>query len=117
MTTKPTCEPWCDDHNGAADECLTLRCLYSCGDEHPQQSPNPALAALAAQVEALPGFPDRVNTIFIEVSYIPAEENREEMVLRFRDINRDADSATLSTTAAGLRELHTNLGVLLRDLE
>ena len=117
MTTKSTCEPWCNDHNGAADECLTLRCLYSCGDEHPPQAPNPGWAALAAQFEALSGFPDRVNTIFIEVSYIPAEADRPEMVLRFRDISKDADSATLITTAAGLRELHTNLGVLLRELE
>ena len=117
MTTKSACEPWCNDHNGAADECLTLRCLYSCGDEHPPQSPTAELTALAAHTEALPGFPDRVNTIFIEVSYILAEEDRPEMVLRFRDISRDADSATLSTTTAGLRQLHASLGVFLRDLE
>ena len=27
MTTKSTCEPWCNDYNDSADECLTLRCL------------------------------------------------------------------------------------------
>ncbi|MDI3211802.1 hypothetical protein [Arthrobacter sp. AL12] len=117
MTMNSACEPWCDEHNGAAGECLTLRCLYSRGKEQPLQSPSAELTALAAPTKALPGFPDRVNTIFIEVSYIPAEEERPEMVLRFRDISRDADSATLSTTAAGLRQLHANLGVFLRDLE
>ena len=117
MTTKSTCEPWCDEHNEAAGECLTLRCLYPHCAHHTWPSGTPESAASAAQTEALPGFPDRVNTIFIEVSYIPAEEDRPEMVLRFRDISRDADSATLSTTAVGLRQLHASLGDFLRDLE
>lgn len=117
MTMNSTCEPWCDEHSGAAGGCLTLRCLYYRGEEHPPQSPTAELTALAAQTEALPGFPERVNTIFIEVSDIPAEAERPEMVLRFRDISRDADSATLSTPAAGLGQLHASLGVFIRDLE
>ena len=116
MTTKPACEPWCDEHNDAAGECLTLRCLYS-HDEHTGPSGNPGSAALAAQFRAMSGFPDRVNSIFVEVSYIPAEEDRPEMVLRFRDINTDADSATLSTTAVGLRELHASIGEFLKELD
>ena len=117
MTMNSACEPWCDELNGAAGECLTMRCLHPHCAHHTWPSGTPESAASAAQTEALPGFPDRVNTIVIEVSYIPAEEDRPEMVLRFRDISRDADSATLSTTAAGLRQLHASLGVLLRGLE
>jgi hypothetical protein len=117
MTAKPTCEPWCDEHNEAAGECLTLRCLYTHCAHHAWPSGDPGFAVPAAQSTAMAGFPDHINTIFIEVSYIPAEEDRPEMVLRFRDISKDADSATLSTTALGLRQLHASLGEFLRELE
>lgn len=117
MRANPTCEPWCDEHNDAAGECLTLRCLYSDRDGQRLPAGNPGLAVLAAQIQALAGFPDQVDSIFVEVSYIPAEEDRPEMVLRFRDISKDADSATLSTTATGLRQLHASLGEFLRELE
>ena len=72
---------------------------------------------MASQFKALAGFPDQVNSIFIEVSYIPAEEDRPEMVLRFRDISNDADSATLRMTTVGLRQLHASIGEFLRALE
>ena len=117
MTTKSACEPWCDEHNGAGGECLTLRCLYSHCEPHSWPSDNPEFAASAAQFTALAGFPDRVDSIFIEVSYVPAEEDRPEMVLRFRDISKDADSATLSLTTLGLRQLHTSIGEFLQELE
>ena len=117
MTTNPACEPWCDQHNDAADECLTLRCLYSDRDEQASPAGKPEFAGLATQFKAPAGFPDQVNSIFLEVSYIPAEEDRPEMVLRFRDISEDADSSTLSTTATGLRQLHASLGQVLRELE
>ena len=117
MTTNPACEPWCDEHNEAAGECLTLRCLYSDREEQALPAGKPGFAGLAAQFKALAGFPDQVNSIFLEVSYIPAEEDRPEMVLRFRDISEDADSSTLSTTATGLRQLHASLGEVLRELE
>ena len=117
MTTKSACEPWCDEHKDAAGECLTLRCLDSHDEKHTWPSGNPGSAALAAQFRAMAGFPDRVNSIFIEVSYIPAEEDQPEMVLRSRDINTDADSATLSTTGVGLRQLHASIGEFLPELE
>jgi hypothetical protein len=117
MTTIPACEPWCDQHNDVAGECLTLRCLYSDREEQAPPAGEPEFAGLAAQFKALAGFPDRVNSIFLEVSYIPAEEDRPEMVLRFRDISEDADSSTLGTTATGLRQLHASLGQVLRELE
>ena len=117
MTTKPTCEPWCDEHNEAAGECLTLRRLYPPCAHHTWPSGSPEFAASAAQSAALAGFPDNINSIFIEVSYIPAEEDRPEMVLRFRDISKGADSATLSTTALGLRQLHASLGEFLQEIE
>jgi hypothetical protein len=116
MTTNAACEPWCDEHNDAAGECLTLRCLYSHREEHTLPSGNPELAAAAAQFRALAGFPDQVDSVFIEMSYIPAEEDRPEMVLRFRDISSDADSATLSMTPLGLRQLHTSIGEFLQEL-
>ena len=116
MTTNSACEPWCDQHNDAAGECLTLWRLYS-GCEDTLSAGKPELAALAAQFKDLAGFPDQVNSIFIEVSYIAAEEDRPEIVLRFRDISKDADSATLSTTAVGLRQLHASLGEFLPELE
>ncbi|MDQ0820569.1 hypothetical protein QFZ79_002861 [Arthrobacter sp. V4I6] len=72
---------------------------------------------MAAQFWALGGFPDRIDTIFIEVSYIPDEEERPEMILRFRDITKDQDSAMLSTTIAGLKELHSKLGGFIQELE
>ena len=117
MTTKPACEPWCDEHNDAAGECLTLRCLYAHCEHHTWPAGKPESAALAAQFKALAGFPDRVNTIFIEMSYIPAEEDRPELVLRFRDTSNAADSATLGTTTLGLRQLHASIGEFLQELE
>ncbi|MHA7221532.1 hypothetical protein ACX80S_04285 [Arthrobacter sp. RHLT1-20] len=65
----------------------------------------------------LRGFPDQVDTVFVELSYIPEEEDRPETVLRFPDISKVADSATLSTTIAGLKEPHSNLGGIIRGLE
>ena len=117
MSTNPPCELWCDEHNDAAGECLTLRCLYSHCEQHTWPSGNPEFAAAAAQFKALAGFPDQINSIFIEVSYIPAEEDRPEMVLRFRDINNDTDSATLRTTTLGLRQLHASIGEFLQELD
>jgi hypothetical protein len=117
MTTKSACEPWCDEHNGSGGECLTLRCLYSHGEDPAWPSGNPAFAASAPQFMTLAGFPDQVNSIFVEVSYVPAEEDRPELVLRFRDISKDADSATLSMGTLGLRQLHTSIGEFLQELE
>ena len=117
MTTNSACERWCDQHNDAAGECLTLRRLYSGCEERTLSASKPELAAPAGQFKDLAGFPDQVNSIFIEVSYIAAEEDRPEIVLRFRDISKDADSATLSTTAVGLRQLHASLGEFLPELE
>ncbi|MDZ4092277.1 MAG: hypothetical protein U1D68_13850 [Arthrobacter sp.] len=50
------------------------------------------------------------------MSCTPAAEDRPEMVLRFRDMSNDADSATLSTTTDGLRQRHTTIGEFLQDL-
>ena len=72
---------------------------------------------MAAQFKTLGGFPDQIDTIFLEVSYIPDEEEHPEMVLRFRDITKDQDSAVLSTSRAGLRELHSRLGGFIQELE
>ncbi len=117
MPPDSRCQPWCDEHNDAAAECLTLRCLYSDDGDPPAPPDNPEFAALAAHFKALDGFPDQVDTVLIEVSYIPDEEERPELVLRFRDIAKDQDSAVLSTTLAGLKELHTNLGGFIEELE
>ena len=48
MTTKSVCEPGCDEHNKAAAECLTLRCLYSHGERHTWPPGNPEFADPAA---------------------------------------------------------------------
>lgn len=117
MPTCSPCLPWCDQHNDAAAECLTLRCIYS-RDEDPQAPPGPpATASLAAQFRTLGGFPDSIDTIFVEVSYIPGEEDGPEMVLRFRDITKGQDSAILSTTIAGLKQLHAKLGGFIAELD
>jgi len=39
------------------------------------------------------------------------------MVLRFRDISTDMDSATLRTTTLGLRQLHASIGEFLQELD
>lgn len=116
MPPDSTCQPWCEKHNDAAAECLTLRCLYS-HDEDPPPRDQPEAVTLPAQFRALSGFPARIDTILVEVSYVPAEEERPEMVLRFRDIAKDHDSAVLGTTLAGLKELHSNLGGFIQELE
>jgi hypothetical protein len=39
------------------------------------------------------------------------------MVLRFRDITKGQDSAILSTTIAGLKQLHAKLGGFIAELD
>ncbi len=116
MRPDSTCQPWCAEHDDAAAECLTLRCLYT-HDEDPPPPDKTEAVTLPAQSRALGGFPDRIDTILVEVSYVPAEEERPEMVLRFRDIAKDQDPAVLGTTLAGLKELHSNLGGFIQELE
>jgi hypothetical protein len=53
----------------------------------------------------------------IEVSYVPDEEDRPVIVMRFRDNTRDQDSAILGFSSTGLRELHARLGGFIQELE
>lgn len=115
MTTQPTCEPWCDDHSEDEGECITLRCLYSHNTEPAAPSGDTAVAALAFKFKGI--GPDQVDTVMLSVQFIPEEEEKPQIVLKFWDSSTDEDSATLSTTVDGLKDLYLNLGKAIQDLE
>jgi len=109
MTARPTCKPWCDDHQSVGeDTCYTTFVIYDDGEEEKVEPPEGSFAALGRGL--LPA----------EISWINFVANQEEeaenpsMLLEFYEAGERTASSTLELDADGLREIHSSLDIVLR---
>lgn len=122
MPAKPTCRPWCEDHEAIDDSCNRLICLFSKSDEpddgegHELQDQNPAIASLKEQFQGRGFLPDDIDTVFLAITQLEDDED-PELLLRFWDSTKFGDSATALVDVADLRYLHASLGQAIKIIE
>lgn len=114
MPTTPHCLSWCEDHDEDLDICRYMRSIYS-NDESSRAQPDSAFAKLAAQMQSSGVIPDEANVLVVRADYFH-EDDGLEMQIAMWDLGQDQASATLSIDLEGLREVHSNLGDVIDDL-
>lgn len=93
---------------GLEPEVWILR--HGMGIEYTHVEAAPQLASLREQFQALGGFPDQVDTVFLYVSQDLEEDEEPLLTLKFWDSTKDEDSAQLQIDLKGLERLHSELG-------
>ena len=112
MTATPTCKPWCTEHlTVGEDSCYTRYVIYDKGEvgkSEPDEGP------LAAQVEAVGGFPGEISWIAFVASQ-DEEDEQPVMDLQFYEAGADEANCTLSLNSSVLMELRSSLGAILSE--
>lgn len=76
MPSTPDCKPWCEEHQTIGENsCTRLICLYRTADGPAEDNPgsepgkvDPQMAGFREQFQAFAGFPDQVDTVFLDIS-------------------------------------------------
>ena len=111
MTATPNCKPWCTDHKTIGENsCYTGFSIY---DDGSQEKALPAPGSIAAQFQALGGWPAEISWIAFVASQ-DEEGVHPVMDLQFFEAGREEQSSNLHVDLDGLRELHANLGAILK---
>ena len=122
MPASAACKPWCEKHEDIGENsCTALICLYTTDDEPTDDSSgsenkemDPQIASLREQFHAPGGFPDQVDTVFLEVSQDLEEDEEPLLALKFWDSTKDQDSAQLQIDRGGLEHLYSELGEAIK---
>jgi hypothetical protein len=102
MTATPTCKPWCDE----LSECYTRVCIFDDGEET-KPAPTPAHALFQPLKE--------ISRIFLTVME-DEEDERPRVEIEFFETGNFTDAdGVLHLDASGLKDLHAQLGALLKD--
>lgn len=108
MTATPTCKPWCDDHQYAElSECYTRVCIFDDGQE-----------TESAPVQSHPHFaqPKEISRILLTLME-DEEDARPRVEVEFFEAGNFSDAdGLLRLDSTGLKDLHAQLGVVLKDL-
>lgn len=113
MTDARTHKPWCSDHKSDyEDSCFTQVVLYDNGEE---EETKPAEGSLAAQFQAL-GGPEDIAWVQFVASQEVEEDEQALMDLQFFKAGDYEAVCNLHLDLDGLRELHSNLGDVLRRI-
>ncbi len=108
MTTKSTCKPWCDDHQyDEISECYTRVCIYDNGEEE---------KLTPAQVHPLFELPKEISRILLTVMEDEEDERPRVELEFFQSENRFEAHGVLQLDSIGLKDLHAQLGSVLKDL-
>lgn len=113
MTATPNCKPWCTDHKTVGENsCYTRFAIYDDGRE---ASAAPAPESMAAQFQALGGWPADISW----VAFVASQDGDDEhpiMDLQFFEAGDDvSQNSSLHVELDGLKTLHANLGAILKD--
>ncbi|MEV8183387.1 hypothetical protein [Specibacter sp. NPDC078692] len=111
MTSTPTCKPWCDDHqHDEISECYTRFCVFQDGaedDEESKYGPGP-LGAVFQQ-------PKEIGRIFLTVME-DEEDERPRVEIEFFETGNFTDATGwLHLDSRGLRDIHAQLGAVLKN--
>lgn len=112
MSATPNCKPWCTDHKTKGENaCYTHLVIYDDGRE---AKAAPAAGSMAAQFQALGGWPAEISWI----AFVASQDEEDEhpiMNLHFFEAGDEVkQNSDLSVELDGLKELHANLGTILK---
>jgi len=112
VTATPNCKPWCTDHKTKGENsCSTRFLIYDDGREAKATS---APGSMAAQFQALGGWPAEISWI----AFVASQDEEDEhpvMNLQFFEAGDDVEqNSDLSVELDELKELHANLGSILK---
>jgi hypothetical protein len=112
MSATPNCKPWCTDHQDSGmSECYTRFVIY---DDGMEAKAAPAPGSMAAKLRALGGLPAEISWI----AFVASQDEEDEhpiMNLQFFEAGDDVEqNSDLSVELDGLKELHANLGAILK---
>jgi hypothetical protein len=112
MTTTPHCKPWRTEHRTKVEiSCYTRFVIYDDGRE---AKAAPAPGTMAAQFQALGGWPAEISCISFVASQ-DEEDGHPVMNLQFFQAGDAVEqNSDLSVELDGLKELHANLGAILK---
>lgn len=112
MTATPDCKPWCTDHQTVGENsCYTRFMIYDDGRE---QESAPAPGSVAAQFQAVGGWPGEISWIAF-VACQDEEDEHPEMDLQFFEAGGVEQSSNLHVDLGGLKALHSSIGAILKD--
>lgn len=117
------CQPWCEGHDEFDPSCQLKRTLYvpeDAGYEAVATSDSlqdPALNALKASMKSF-GFPPAVDLVLLN-AYQDEDQEQPVIDLAFWQSDDSVDEVTcsLSTSLAGLEELHRCIGEAIQALQ
>lgn len=114
MTALSNCKPWCMDHKTVGeDSCYTRFVIYDDGNESAEVEPGSS--SLAAQSWASGGLPAEISWIAVVASQDDEDED-PLMDLQFYEAGETGEqNSILHVDMAGLKQLHSALGAILRD--
>jgi hypothetical protein len=117
VTTKTTCQPWCEQHESDfdMDECTAVRRIFP---EQDLSTPPADLAALAAAEEHADThelFPE-AGSAHLKANF-PRDDQDVAITLELDHPSSLYTLAYLHTDLAGLKAMHASIGEFIRELE